>query len=60
MSADLKLDTSNGRVRVDFGDIPTKLTHQSKTHLTGSMNGGEGGQIVADTSNGSITLKFRE
>ena len=60
MSADLKLATSNGRVRVDFSDIPTKLSRQSKTHLTGSMNGGEGGRIVADTSNGSITLKFRK
>ena len=60
MSADLKLDTSNGRVSVDFGDIPVKIQHRSKTHVSASMNGGTGGRIVVDTSNGSITLRFRQ
>lgn len=60
MAADLKLDTSNGRVNVDLGDIPTKVQRRSKTHLTASINGGAGARIEADTSNGSITLKFRK
>ena len=59
IAAELDLDTSNGTVRVDFGDIPKEIRRQSKTRVNATVNGG-GGRIRADTTNGSITVNFRE
>jgi hypothetical protein len=58
LAAELKLSTSNGRVRVALGDAAVKMVDSSRTRFHGMMNGG-GSTIVAETSNGSITVDAR-
>jgi hypothetical protein len=60
LSADVVLDTSNGLVQADFGRVPVDRLRHGKTRLTARVNGGEGGRVVAETSNGSVVLRFRE
>jgi hypothetical protein len=59
MNAAVELATSNGHIDAAFGDIPMKVREISKTRVDAGMNGGGPGRIKADTSNGSITLRFR-
>ncbi len=59
MTAAVDLSTSNGRVDADFMKIPVQFHEQSRTRVKAGMNGGAGGRIKAETSNGSITLRFR-
>ena len=59
IAAEISLNTSNGKVDAAFGDIPLKVQRMSSRHVSASMNGGGADKIVADTSNASITLKFR-
>jgi len=59
MTADVRLRTSNGGVDASFGEIPLKVRQFSRRSVDVSMNGGGAGKIVAETSNGPITLRFR-
>ncbi|MCK4341336.1 MAG: DUF4097 family beta strand repeat protein [Phycisphaerae bacterium] len=56
--ADLRLKTSNGRIKTMLGDATLQRVEVGKTSFRAQMNGG-GGVIVADTSNGSITIDLR-
>lgn len=58
LAAELKLRTSNGRVHVTLADAALKDVDAAKTHYHAVMNGG-GGSVVAETSNGSITVDAR-
>jgi hypothetical protein len=58
LAAELKLSTSNGRVRVALGEAAVKMVDTSRTRFHGVMNGG-GDTVIAETSNGSITVEAR-
>lgn len=58
LAAELKLSTSNGRVRVALGDAAVKIVDTARTRFHGVMNGG-GSTVIAETSNGSITVDTR-
>ncbi len=53
------LRTSNGSLRTEFGPAAVKHLRQEKTHLEAELNGGGAGELIAATTNGSITLVLR-
>ncbi|TWT41060.1 hypothetical protein RAS1_37510 [Phycisphaerae bacterium RAS1] len=59
MNADLRLTTSNGRVRGSLEQVPIRLRVMDEHRLEATMNEGGGGQVYATTSNGSIAMSFR-
>ena len=58
LAAELKLRTSNGHVRVSLGDAQVSDVQADRNSYHALLNGG-GGQIVATTSNGAITVEAR-
>lgn len=59
LKADLRLTTSNGRVRGMMEQVPVRLRVMDEHRLEATMNEGGGGQVYATTSNGSIQMNFR-
>ncbi len=57
VAAQLRLDTSNGRVSTDFGTTQVGALRTSSAHVEAELNGG-GGQIEFRTSNGPISFKL--
>ena len=58
LAAELKLVTSNGRVRVSLPEAAMKMVEAARSRFSAVLNGG-GGLVVAETSNGSITVDAR-
>lgn len=56
MSADLRLRTSNGRIDTEMPGVALTDVEFGKTWMNARMNGG-GGEVIGETSNGSIALK---
>lgn len=52
----VSLRCSNGRVTADMGDASFTRPRMSKNVFEAEMNGGGSGEVVATTSNGSVTL----
>lgn len=59
MRGELDLETSNGRIQTDLGPATLNNPVWSKNRIRARLNGGGGGQVVARTSNGSVTLNCR-
>lgn len=55
LAADLDLQTSNGRVHTELGDAVLRHVNAGRNWFRAEVNGG-GGDIVAVTSNGSVTV----
>jgi len=53
----LRVHSSNGRLSVDLGDAALSHVHGSEHAIEAQLNGGGGGEIIAQTSNGSIILQ---
>jgi len=58
LAADMRCETSNGRVSVDLPKAVMQSIQASRTRFSGVVNGG-GGKLVAETSNGSVTVDAR-
>ncbi|MEW6250501.1 MAG: DUF4097 family beta strand repeat-containing protein [Planctomycetota bacterium] len=58
LAADVRLRTSNGRVRMNMPVTVVSTGDLARSRLAGALNGG-GGKLSAETSNGSITIDPR-
>lgn len=58
LAADLRLRTSNGRIHTELGDATLRHVDADRSSFQAEVNGG-GGEVVAVTSNGSITVQCR-
>lgn len=58
LAADVRCATSNGRVSVNLPKAVMQSLQVSRTSFSGVVNGG-GGKLVAETSNGSVTVDAR-
>jgi len=59
MKGRLILRASNSHVNLDTVDVQADFRWRDREYVRGTLNGGGNGEILADTSNGSITVDFR-
>lgn len=59
LRGELDLRTSNGRVRVDTAALQLSKLETSRQRFSAVVNGGGAGRVIAETSNGSVTLDCR-
>jgi len=59
MKARLSLRAGNGHLNLDTGDVVTDIKRRDREFARGTLNGGGAGEILAETTNGSVTVDFR-
>ena len=59
MKARLSLRAGNGHLNLDTADVVTDIKRREREFARGTLNGGGAGEILAETTNGSVTVDFR-
>jgi Putative adhesin len=59
LRGELRVSTSNGSLNTNLGNATLSHAQWSKRSLNAQLNGGGAGQVLARTSNGSVTLDCR-
>ena len=59
MTARLSLRAGNGHVNLNTLDVVADIKRREREFVRGTLNGGGAGEILAETTNGSVTVDFR-